>query len=169
MLNRALCSHHWHTTDSKTLIFLPSPPPRASFRSPPSGSKYQGGRNKTLLKVKVFHDEEALVLGHEKVWRGCFVWLLLLVEKDLTCTYALSLSLRAYAHFYYSLAIAEVSVFLSFSSFPVSALLFSSSFFSFFLCSVSFWHSCVLVMEVSVGLFFVVVLLLFFGTQYFSV
>lgn len=31
-----------------------------------AGSKYQGGRNKTLLKVKVFFDEEALVLGHEK-------------------------------------------------------------------------------------------------------
>lgn len=29
-------------------------------------SKYQQGRNQTLLKVKVFHDEEALVLGHEK-------------------------------------------------------------------------------------------------------
>lgn len=29
-------------------------------------SKYQQGRNKTLLKVKVFHDEEALVLSHEK-------------------------------------------------------------------------------------------------------
>ena len=29
-------------------------------------SKYQHGRNKTLLKVKVFHDEECLVLGSEK-------------------------------------------------------------------------------------------------------
>ena len=31
-----------------------------------AGSKYQQGRNKTLLKVKVFNDEEALVTGSEK-------------------------------------------------------------------------------------------------------
>lgn len=29
------------------------------------GSYYQGGRNSTLLKVKVFQDEEALVTGWE--------------------------------------------------------------------------------------------------------
>jgi DNA ligase-1 len=34
-------------------------------------SKYQNGRNKTLLKVKVFHDEEALVTGWENGTGRC--------------------------------------------------------------------------------------------------
>jgi len=29
------------------------------------GSLYEGGRSSTLLKVKTFHDDEAVVLGHE--------------------------------------------------------------------------------------------------------
>ena len=30
------------------------------------GSKYEGGRSSTLLKVKTFKDDEAVVIGHEK-------------------------------------------------------------------------------------------------------